>query len=752
MTTDTSDSVRGATSIARSPRFLERYLSGAIVAFAAAVVILLWTAVALLVHQERENAIEQRKIENANLARAFAEHTLRTLNYIDQLSRLVTTQYQRLGMQFDMPRYFEENQVDDKLVINSVITDATGLTVLGSQRGFQPANLADREHVKVHVERDTGRLFIGKPVFARVAKRWSFIATRRVNNPDGSFGGVVGIAVDPFYFSTFYKQADLGKDSLVSLTGGDGIIRARIFGEDQTVGQDVSNGIVFKTYANQQHGTMIATTMSDGVTRIFSFHRVQDYPLFIVIGVSEAMTLAPVVARQRYYFVIAALVSLALLATASALAVFWRRQQRSAEAALGENREQLRQHNEMLVAVSEAQAAYLARGDWKAATARLLRFALEQSESEYGFVGVLVAGPKLRILAHEGVVWDQIKGCDSNARALRIYREDGYLEFSNFDNLFGVAIRTAQPVMANDVSRDPRSGGLRDGHAPMDSFLGLPIRAGDRVIGVVGLANRPGGYDAATLALLEHLQGLAEPVCDSYLIGLEQERLRAEQRQADEQIRAALREKEVLLKEVHHRVKNNLQVISSLLYLQANSIHDGPAREVLRESRERVNSIALVHEQLYRSTNFSAIDFGEHLRELAANVAYSYGAARRGIQLDMKVMEVALQLDVAIPASLIFNELLSNAFKHAFPGSRTGRVEVTLSQAGPDDLILRVRDDGVGVPEGLDWRHPTTLGLKIVRNLTEQIHGKIEVESSMGSTFQISFVANKTWTEIDAAL
>jgi two-component sensor histidine kinase len=306
--------------------------------------------------------------------------------------------------------------------------------------------------------------------------------------------------------------------------------------------------------------------------------------------------------------------------------------------------------------------------------------------------------------------------------------------------------------VANDVSRDPRSGGLSDGHASMDSFLGLPIRAGDRVIGVVGLANRPGGYDAAILALLERLQGLAEPVCDSYLIGLEQERLRAEHRHADEQIRAALREKEVLLKEVHHRVKNNLQVISSLLYLQANSIHDGPAREVLRESRERVNSIALVHEQLYRSTNFSAIDFGEHLRELAANVAYSYGATRRGIELDMKVMEVALQLDVAIPASLIFNELLSNAFKHAFPRSRTGRVEVTLLRAGPDDLILRVRDDGVGMPEGLDWKHPTTLGLKIVRNLTEQIHGKIEVESGAGSTFQISFVASKTWTEVGAAL
>ena len=751
MTTDTSASVRGTEPV-KASRFFQHYLSGAIVAFAAAVVILLWTGVALLVHQERENAIEERKREIANLARAFSEHTLRTLNYIDQLSRLVTTQYQRQGIQFDMPRYFEENHVDNKLVINAVISDVTGLTVLGSQRTFQPANLADREHVKVHVEKDIGRLFIGKPVFARVAKRWSFIATRRVNKPDGSFGGVVGLAVDPFYFSTFYKQVDLGKDALVSLTGTDGIIRARILGDDQTVGQDVSKGGVFNSYVKAEYGTLVATTMSDGVQRIFAFRHVQDYPLFVVVGVSEAETLAPVVERQHYYFIIAALVTLALLVTASRLAVLWQRQQRLAEEALGENRVQLRQHDEMLVAMSEAQAAYLARGDWKAATARLLRFALEQSASEYGFVGVVVEGPRLRILAHEGIVWDQIKGDDLYKLALRGYHEHGYLEFSDFDNLFGAAIRTGQPVVANDVSRDPRSDGLAGGNAPMDSFLGLPIRTGERVIGVVGLANRAGGYDAAILSLLERLQGLAEPVCDSYLIFLEQERLKAEHRQADEQIRAALREKEVLLKEVHHRVKNNLQVISSLLYLQANSLHDGPAREVLRESRERVNSIALVHEQLYRSANFSAIDFGEHLRELAANVAYSYGAARRGIGLEMNVMEVTLQLDVAIPASLIFNELLSNAFKHAFPGRRTGRVEVTLSRNGPEDLVLRVSDDGVGLPEEFDWKRPTTLGLKIVHNLTEQIHGRIAVESAVGSTFLVSFVANKTWTEVGDAL
>src|SRR4029077_11216117 len=214
--------------------------------------------------------------------------------------------------------------------------------------------------------------------------------------------------------------------------------------------------------------------------------------------------LAPVVKRQHYYFIIAALVSLALLVTASRLAVLWQRQQRLAEEALGENRGTLGKTNRMLVAMSEAQAAYLARGDWKAATARLLRFALEQSASEYGFVGVVVGGPKLRILAHEGIVWDQIKGDDSYKLALRGYHEHGHLEFSDLDNLFGAAIRTGQPVVVNDVGGDPRSNGLAGvagGNAPMDSFLGLPIRTGERVIGIVGLANRAGGYDAAILSL-----------------------------------------------------------------------------------------------------------------------------------------------------------------------------------------------------------------------------------------------------------
>ena len=639
---DASDSVRGVEPTTKPSGFLERYLAAAVVAFAAGVVILLWIGFALLVRQERSRAIEDVKRENANLARAFAEHTFRTLNYIDQLSFQVTEQYQKLGMNFDMPRYFEENHVDGNLVVNAVISDVSGLTILGSQRGFTPANLADREHIKVHVERDTGKLFIGKPVLARVAKRWSFIATRRVNKADGSYGGVVGIAVDPFYFSTFYKQVDLGRDSLVSLTGTDGIIRARLVGNDNTVGQDVSKGVVFREYGKADHGTLIATSLTDGIRRIYAFHRVQDYPLFVSLGASEAVALADVTIRQRYYFTIALVMSVALLGTAWGLATLWRRQLRYAELALSENERRLSQQNEMLVAVSEAQASYLARGDWKAAAARALRFALDHSESAHGFVGVLVAGPKLRILAHEGVVWNAFASRDGDAQALRLDPGQDYLEVGDFDNFIGVAIRRARTVVVNEVASDARSTPAHEGQPPLKNFLALPVGAGDKVIGIIGLANRPGGYDIEVQVMLERLVGLVEPICDSYLIGLEQERLRAEQSQAEERIRASLEEKEVLLREVHHRVKNNLAIISSLLSLQSSGLTDERAREALRDSQDRVRAMALVHDQLYRSANMSNINFGAHLKELAANVASSYGGAKRGVRLEMNVLNVSL--------------------------------------------------------------------------------------------------------------
>jgi PAS domain S-box-containing protein len=216
-----------------------------------------------------------------------------------------------------------------------------------------------------------------------------------------------------------------------------------------------------------------------------------------------------------------------------------------------------------------------------------------------------------------------------------------------------------------------------------------------------------------------------------------------ERNRTEDQIKTSLKEKEVMLKEIHHRVKNNLQIISSLLYLQSTAVKDEETREFFRESRERVRSMALVHEQLYRSERLNAIDLGEHLKALAGNVARGYGDAKRRVQLRMDLASIELDLDLAIPVSLIFNELLSNAYKHAFPGERRGSVTVELSRAAPEGWTLRVSDDGVGLPPQFDWEMSSTLGLKIVRNLAEQIHGKIEVQPGPGASFQVWLAAPK---------
>ena len=211
-------------------------------------------------------------------------------------------------------------------------------------------------------------------------------------------------------------------------------------------------------------------------------------------------------------------------------------------------------------------------------------------------------------------------------------------------------------------------------------------------------------------------------------------------KRAEEQIKNSLQEKETLLKEIHHRVKNNLQIISSLLYLQSSALGDPVARQALRESQDRVRSMGLVHEQLYRSSNFSAVDFGEHLKELTANIAGSYGAMNPRVRVETELESVAVDLDLAIPVSLIFNEILTNAFKHAFPRERAGKIDVAFHRDGSDNLVLRVSDDGVGLPENLNWETAPSLGLKIVRNLTEQIHGELYAQSAADvTTFQLSF-------------
>ena len=202
---------------------------------------------------------------------------------------------------------------------------------------------------------------------------------------------------------------------------------------------------------------------------------------------------------------------------------------------------------------------------------------------------------------------------------------------------------------------------------------------------------------------------------------------------------AALREREVLLEEIHHRVKNNLQVITSLLGLQARSIKDPGTRKKFEESRYRIQAIAILHEILYESASLAEIDFADYIRRLTEHVVRSYGASER-IRMRIQLDPLYCHRDVASPCGLIVNELLSNAFKYAFPGAKSGEVRVELRRGPERRIQLLVADNGTGLPPDVNWETSPTLGLRLVRSLTRQIEANVEVDSHNGTAFSMSFL------------
>jgi len=210
---------------------------------------------------------------------------------------------------------------------------------------------------------------------------------------------------------------------------------------------------------------------------------------------------------------------------------------------------------------------------------------------------------------------------------------------------------------------------------------------------------------------------------------------------AEEQIRASLGEKETLLKEIHHRVKNNLQLITSLLSMQARRIEDAKALDVLADSQSRVHSMALVHERLYNSDSLAEIDFETYVRMLVNDLLPSYSQHPEAIRVDLNIKEISLDLDLAVPCGLIVNELVTNALKHAFPNRREGGIRVDFTRSD-GVFVLAVRDDGMGLPEEVDLNRTPSLGLRLVRILTEQLEGEIEFHSGrQGTEVAITFPA-----------
>ncbi len=213
-----------------------------------------------------------------------------------------------------------------------------------------------------------------------------------------------------------------------------------------------------------------------------------------------------------------------------------------------------------------------------------------------------------------------------------------------------------------------------------------------------------------------------------------------------QELKKSNKEKELLLYEIHHRCKNNMQVVSSLLRLQSRTIKDKEAVDIFKESQSRIESMALIHEKFYQSQDLTNIDFKEYIEELAGGMIHSYSRDIDKIAVKIDVEGVFMGINSAIPCGLLVNELISNSLKHAFPAAadrpegKSGEIKVFLRETGENDIELKVSDNGVGIPQGLEFRKSESLGLQLVTTLVEdQLEGEIELNRTAGTEFKIRF-------------
>jgi PAS domain S-box-containing protein len=329
----------------------------------------------------------------------------------------------------------------------------------------------------------------------------------------------------------------------------------------------------------------------------------------------------------------------------------------------------------------------------------------------------------------------------------------GVLPLSYFGREAAEESRRGVTVVVDDTARDSRTTQAYDtAYRPigMRALISVPLlRDGVWTTTLVVASSRPRIWQDHEVALVklvaervwgwvEHLRVLAE-LREQSVREAEQETESRLLRARQGELARNLKEREVLLQEIHHRVKNNLQVISSLINMQVRKLEPGTSRDALEQCQTRVLAIALIHEKLYQSKDYSEVHFAEYARSLAASVFHALGVSQSEIALELAIDDVPLGVDRAIPCGLLLNELITNSLKHAFPAGRRGTVRVELARIAGDQLRLAIKDDGVGLPAGFEPRRTASLGLQLVTTLAEQLDATLEISGHGGATFQLTF-------------
>jgi signal transduction histidine kinase len=301
-----------------------------------ALILSLWLGLYAYAAVDRASAYHDAERQTRNYARLLEEHASRTIRVLDQATVYVKSEFERIGPQIDLKQYAARGVFIDRFFNLIAIAGPDGWLIT-ADRDLPRSNIADREHFKVHIADDTGKLFISRPVLGRSSGKWSIQFTRRLNNPDGSFAGVVVASLDPAYFTDFYRALDLGEGSVAQLAGSDGVLRARRGGiNDSSSGQDISQSELFRLTSKAESGSQTVPSPLDGVKRLYSFRNLKDYPVTTLVGLPETLVYADFYEHLTVLRMLAGLATALILRAALAVILVFN-YQKNAQIALRKN-------------------------------------------------------------------------------------------------------------------------------------------------------------------------------------------------------------------------------------------------------------------------------------------------------------------------------------------------------------------------------------------------------------------------------
>jgi two-component sensor histidine kinase/PAS domain-containing protein len=302
-----------------------------------------------------------------------------------------------------------------------------------------------------------------------------------------------------------------------------------------------------------------------------------------------------------------------------------------------------------------------------------------------------------------------------------------------YASLWGHCLNTRLPFYSNSPGNHIASSGVPDGHIPIERFLSVPVLLGDQLVGQISLANATRDYSDRDLEVVGRLG-------QYYGLAVRRVQDRNALKESQNKLKESLEEKELLLKEIHHRTRNNMTIVSSMLNLQAVTLDDPRLTDILRDAQSRIRTLAMVHERIFTSGDMTNVNFNIYVREITYALFRGYNIHRERITLETDIIaDLSIDLKQAIPCGLIINELVSNSIKHAFPTDKEGKISVSIRKKVPDKIEICIRDNGCGLPADIDVREPDSIGLKLITMMVNQLKGSLEFNRTKGTEIKIFF-------------